>query len=66
MYHVVIVENWSSVIPSIWVDEENSLCRWPPQKTQSAMAIIKRVKPGDEWKTLKYKKLLGPFGKKKV
>lgn len=65
MYHVVIVENWSSVIPTCWLDEENGECRWPPKKTQSAIAILKRTKPAEDWKTLRYKKLLGSFGKLK-
>lgn len=62
MYCVVIVDDWTSVVPSSWIEADN-ICRWPPKHIKMATAIMKRSQPGNDWMILRYKQALGPFGK---
>lgn len=65
MYNVIFVDTWTSVVPNIWVCEENKECLWPPKNVNVTKAIVKKVSSANDWKVMKYKKLLGPYGKKK-
>ncbi|XP_028045559.1 uncharacterized protein LOC105828374 isoform X3 [Monomorium pharaonis] len=60
MYRVVLVDDWTSVVPNSWIEADN-MCRWPPKHIKTATAIMKRIQPSDDWLALRFKQALGPF-----
>lgn len=62
MYFVVFWEEWCTTIPACWLILKTQVFRWPPKSKNPTVESKKGTEPQKSWKTIKYTKLLGPFG----
>ena len=52
------------LVSSIWIDESNKNCSWPPHKGQSFKNFVKTCpEPQENWKKFPYDKILTSSGK---
>lgn len=63
MYFVAFCEDWCSTVPEKWIDKGKKLIKWPPKNENITIATKKGISPKSNWGSVKYTKLLGPYGK---
>lgn len=63
MFNVVITDEWCSTVPESWIDKNNNTVLWPPDNLDISKAIRKLKDPQDSWNVIKFKYILGPYGK---
>lgn len=62
MYFVVFWGEWCATIPASWLTLKSQVFRWPPKNKNPTVESKKGAKPQENWITITYTKLLGPFG----
>lgn len=62
MYFVVFWAEWCATVPASWLILKSQVFKWPPKSKNPTMESKKESKPQENWTTIPYTKLLGPFG----
>lgn len=62
MYYVIFYEDWCSTIPGLWVNIKEETFKWPSKVINVTSAIQKGIAPNMDWKTKKYRRVMGPYG----
>lgn len=63
MFNVVIGNNWCSVVPESWINNDKKTCLWPLNNINISKAIKEQLIPESSWKSTNIKYILGPYGK---
>lgn len=61
MYYVIFYDDWCSTVPQLWVNLMNKTFQWPPKEINPTGAIIKSIRPGDNWNMQVYRRIIGPY-----
>lgn len=63
MYFVAFSNDWCATVPACWLNIKIKKLRWPPKNNNVTIECKKASEPKENWNTIKYNRLLGPFGK---
>lgn len=63
MYFVVFCHDWCATVPACWLNLNIHRVQWPPKTSNATMECKKATNPKDNWATIKYTRVLGPYSK---
>ncbi|XP_067207115.1 reticulocyte-binding protein homolog 1-like isoform X1 [Linepithema humile] len=61
MYYIIFYDDWCSTIPQQWVNFNTQTFLWPPKTINVTKAIMKSIQPQNNWITLDYRRITGPY-----